>query len=112
MLLTTNVMLNNAREKEQRELEVVLKVYHKYLDNIRSLSPNYNFEALKNRLMSFSDKGREELIQSEALRVFKDFMLPQLNRFTKGKAEAKSVIEIIAVFQREKEFCTKVHSDY
>jgi ATP-dependent exoDNAse (exonuclease V) alpha subunit len=105
-------LANKKRSYEQMELDVLFKGCSRHIDDIKSLNPNYDLEVLKDRLRPLSDKSRTSLIESEALKLFKGIVTPQINEIDKNKAESKSSMEFIEALQKEKTFCENTARDF
>jgi ATP-dependent exoDNAse (exonuclease V) alpha subunit len=88
-------------EKEQHKIKDILK-----------LNPKFDQEALKQTLGKVGASEQVEVLNTIWLGEFKAKVLPELDVLHKEKVESKTVNELIGVFKKEKEYCTKIYSEY
>lgn len=104
--------VNELKLVEEKKLDNFLKAESEIIEKIKTLNPSYKFEELKSSLKVLNNKGKEEFIESELFKTFKDAVLPELNRITQEKQKTKSPEEMIKILEKEKNFCTTLYNSF
>jgi ATP-dependent exoDNAse (exonuclease V) alpha subunit len=103
--------LNHIQQKEQR-FNSFLKAYKVEFRDIQKIQPNFNIEKLQDELRLASESDRESIIEGTWLRIFKAYASAEINKLEKARKEAKTLDEMMKVFEQERDFSKDFSENY
>ncbi|WP_341756114.1 MULTISPECIES: hypothetical protein [unclassified Candidatus Tisiphia] len=104
--------MNRNQEEHKDYIKSVFTKYHSKIETIVKLQPKYDIEQLKDKMKLENEKGVINLLRSEWLKSFKDYVTPKRAVMNQEREEAKSVSEVLQLLKKEKDFCLDMYKQY
>lgn len=104
--------LSSVNLSRQENAATLLEQEKHKIKDILKLNPKFDQEALKQTLGKVGASEQAEVLNKVWLGEFKAKVLPELDVLKKEKVASKTVNELIGVFKKEKEYCTKIYDAY